>query len=252
MKAEHRSGIPGIVHGASTSGASLFLEPLSTVEINNDIVALEEQEAEEVQRILLALTDAFRARAARPAADDRGGDRARRACRRAPGSRSRSTASSRRSSTDGAFELLAARHPLLKHAGAGHDQDHAAGDRAAHHRTEHRRQDRRAQDRGAARADGAGRPADSGRRRIAAAGVPLDLRRHRRRAVDRREPEHLLGAHHEHRVDGSRPGRCRRWSCSTRSAPAPIRSKAARSASPSSITSAGAARRSSRRATTTR
>ena len=63
VKAEHRGGIPGIVHGASTSGASLFLEPLSTVEINNDIVALEEQEAEEVRRILLALTDAFRRRA---------------------------------------------------------------------------------------------------------------------------------------------------------------------------------------------
>src|SRR5262249_24969854 len=44
VKTEHRSGIPGIVHGASTSGASVFLEPLSTVEINNDIVALEEQE----------------------------------------------------------------------------------------------------------------------------------------------------------------------------------------------------------------
>ena len=56
------AAIPGIVHGASTSGASLFLEPLSTVEINNDIVALEEQEREEVRRILLALTDAFRAR----------------------------------------------------------------------------------------------------------------------------------------------------------------------------------------------
>ena len=79
VKAEHRGGIPGIVHGASTSGASLFLEPLSTVEINNDIVALEEQEAEEVRRILLALTDAFRAARGRPAADDRGGDRARRA-----------------------------------------------------------------------------------------------------------------------------------------------------------------------------
>src|SRR5207247_4827837 len=62
VKAEHRSAIPGIVHGASTSGASLFLEPLSTVEINNDIVGLEEQEAEEVQRILLALTNAFRTR----------------------------------------------------------------------------------------------------------------------------------------------------------------------------------------------
>jgi dsDNA-specific endonuclease/ATPase MutS2 len=55
VKSEHRTAIPGIVHGASTSGASLFLEPLSTVEINNDIVALEEQEREEVRRILLAL-----------------------------------------------------------------------------------------------------------------------------------------------------------------------------------------------------
>ena len=70
VKSEHRSGIPGIVHGASTSGASLFLEPLSTVEINNDIVALEEQEAEEVRRILLALTDAFRSRGRRHPAHD--------------------------------------------------------------------------------------------------------------------------------------------------------------------------------------
>ena len=62
VRAEHRSAIPGIVHGGSTSGASLFVEPLETVEINNDIVALEEQEAEEVRRILLALTDAFRGR----------------------------------------------------------------------------------------------------------------------------------------------------------------------------------------------
>jgi DNA mismatch repair protein MutS2 len=62
VRAEHRSSIPGVVHGTSASGASLFLEPLGTVDINNDIVALEEQEREEVQRILLELTDAFRAR----------------------------------------------------------------------------------------------------------------------------------------------------------------------------------------------
>jgi len=62
VRAEHRSAIPGIVHGGSTSGASLFVEPLETVEVNNEIVALEEQEMEEVQRILLALTDAFRSR----------------------------------------------------------------------------------------------------------------------------------------------------------------------------------------------
>ena len=63
VRSEHRSAIPGIVHGSSGSGASLFLEPLSTVEINNDIVALEQQEVEEVRRILLALSDAFRDRA---------------------------------------------------------------------------------------------------------------------------------------------------------------------------------------------
>ncbi len=63
VRSEHRAAIPGIVHGSSGSGASLFLEPLSTVEINNDIVALEQQEAEEVRRILVALADGFRARA---------------------------------------------------------------------------------------------------------------------------------------------------------------------------------------------
>ncbi len=113
VKAEHRGGIPGIVHGTSTSGASLFLEPLSTVEINNDIVALEEQEAEEVRRILLALTDAFRRR---------GGDMQRTIATATEidvlQGRARFSESidgtEPRISTDGAFELQAARHPLLK------------------------------------------------------------------------------------------------------------------------------------------
>jgi len=115
VKTEQRGSIPGIVHGASTSGASLFLEPLSTVEINNDIVALEEQEAEEVRRILLALTDAFRARASDmhrtiEAATDldilQG---------RARFSESIDGIEPALSS-DGAFELQAARHPLVKNA----------------------------------------------------------------------------------------------------------------------------------------
>jgi DNA mismatch repair protein MutS2 len=63
VRSEHRAAIPGIIHGSSGSGASLFLEPLSTVEINNDIVALEQQESEEVRRILLALADGLRRRA---------------------------------------------------------------------------------------------------------------------------------------------------------------------------------------------
>ncbi|HET9834564.1 MAG TPA: hypothetical protein VFP91_22730, partial [Vicinamibacterales bacterium] len=115
VKAEHRTSIPGIVHGASTSGASLFLEPLSTVEINNDIVALEEQEAEEVRRILLALSNAFRARAAELArtidvATEIDVLQARaRFSESVDGVEPALTA-------DGAFELQAARHPLLKSA----------------------------------------------------------------------------------------------------------------------------------------
>jgi DNA mismatch repair protein MutS2 len=63
VRAEHRGNVPGIVHGSSASGASLFLEPSATVEINNDIVQLEDEERQEIHRILLELTDAFRARA---------------------------------------------------------------------------------------------------------------------------------------------------------------------------------------------
>jgi DNA mismatch repair protein MutS2 len=64
VRAEHRGNVPGIVHGSSASGASLFLEPSATVEINNDIVELEERERDEIRRILLELTDAFRKRPA--------------------------------------------------------------------------------------------------------------------------------------------------------------------------------------------
>ncbi len=64
VRAEHRGAIPGIVHGTSASGASLYLEPLTTVDLNNDIVALVEREKEEILRILMALTDAFRRRSA--------------------------------------------------------------------------------------------------------------------------------------------------------------------------------------------
>jgi DNA mismatch repair protein MutS2 len=62
IRAEHRGSLPGIVHGSSASGATLFMEPAATVEINNDIVELQEREREEVMRILRELTDAFRRR----------------------------------------------------------------------------------------------------------------------------------------------------------------------------------------------
>jgi DNA mismatch repair protein MutS2 len=113
VRAEHRTGIPGIVHGASASGASLYLEPLSTVEINNDIVAFEEEEAEEVLRILLALTNAFRTRALDlqhtiEAATELDVLQARARYSDAIGGVAPVI------SSDGAFELQAARHPLLQ------------------------------------------------------------------------------------------------------------------------------------------
>ncbi len=112
VRSEHRSAIPGIVHGSSGSGASLFLEPLSTVEINNDIVALEQQEAEEVRRILLGLTDAFRRR-------NEDLERTVRAATEIDILQARARASILMDgvqpaiATDGRLELRAARHPLL-------------------------------------------------------------------------------------------------------------------------------------------
>jgi DNA mismatch repair protein MutS2 len=114
VKAEHRTSIPGIVHGASTSGASLFLEPLSTVEINNDIVALLEQETEQIYRILLALSDSFRVRAADLA---RTIDAATELdVLQARARFSDSIDGVEPALSDGAFELQAARHPLVKAA----------------------------------------------------------------------------------------------------------------------------------------
>lgn len=57
LKAEHKGKIPGIVHDSSSSGATLFIEPLETVELNNRWRELQLEEDKEVRRILLALTD---------------------------------------------------------------------------------------------------------------------------------------------------------------------------------------------------
>jgi DNA mismatch repair protein MutS2 len=112
VRAEHRASVPGIVHGGSASGASLYVEPMETVEVNNEIVALEEQEAEEVRRILLELTDAFRSRP----------EELERTIDVATGIdvvQARARYSLRIGgvepiiSADGTFELLEARHPLL-------------------------------------------------------------------------------------------------------------------------------------------
>jgi DNA mismatch repair protein MutS2 len=112
VKAEHRSAMPGLVHGSSSSGATLYLEPLNTVEINNDVVALEAEEHEEIQRILLELTDAFRSRAEDVSQSEHVATtldvlQAKARLAEVTGASAPTLAS------DGRLELLAARHPLL-------------------------------------------------------------------------------------------------------------------------------------------
>jgi DNA mismatch repair protein MutS2 len=56
-RAENRRSVPGIVHGASATGQTIFMEPLETVETNNQLVQLREDEAAEIVRILRELTE---------------------------------------------------------------------------------------------------------------------------------------------------------------------------------------------------
>lgn len=56
LKAEHRGRIPGIVHRSSDGGATLFVEPAESVELNNTIVRLRDDEAKEISQILRVLT----------------------------------------------------------------------------------------------------------------------------------------------------------------------------------------------------
>ena len=57
VRVEQRRSVPGIVHGSSSSGATVFMEPLETLEMNNDLVRIQEAAQREVQRILGELTD---------------------------------------------------------------------------------------------------------------------------------------------------------------------------------------------------
>jgi len=56
--------IDGVVHGSSGSGHTLFVEPLETIELNNELVRLHEEELREVHRILLDATQRLRERSA--------------------------------------------------------------------------------------------------------------------------------------------------------------------------------------------
>jgi len=56
VKVEQRRRVQGVAHGASSSGQTVFIEPLETIEQNNDLVRLLEDEQVEIHRILLDMT----------------------------------------------------------------------------------------------------------------------------------------------------------------------------------------------------
>jgi DNA mismatch repair protein MutS2 len=56
VKVEQKRRVPGVVHGASSSGQTVFVEPLETIEQNNELVRLLDEEQAEIHRILLEMT----------------------------------------------------------------------------------------------------------------------------------------------------------------------------------------------------
>jgi DNA mismatch repair protein MutS2 len=57
VKVEQKRKVQGVVHGASSSGQTVYVEPMETIEQNNELVRLIEEEHEEVHRILLEMTE---------------------------------------------------------------------------------------------------------------------------------------------------------------------------------------------------
>jgi DNA mismatch repair protein MutS2 len=59
VKSEFKRKVPGVIHGSSSSGQTVFVEPLETIEQNNELVRLLDEEQSEIHRILVAMTHAL-------------------------------------------------------------------------------------------------------------------------------------------------------------------------------------------------
>ena len=60
VRADHQSRIKGVAHGSSSSGATVFIEPLETIDANNELQNLREAEQREIAEILFALSEELR------------------------------------------------------------------------------------------------------------------------------------------------------------------------------------------------
>ncbi len=207
VRVENRKELPGVVHGTSSSGATLFLEPLETLELNNELVRLKERAEEEIQNILRSLTASIRERL-----EDL------RLAVETLGYLDFSFAKARFSkefrcvipevNDEGLLAIVDGRHPTLERTLSAQQKrgcSYFCRTRqpkaySGYQRTEYRRQDRCAQDRRVVNTDGPFWPTRSssfGQRLRSQGGI----HRHRRPSVDCGEPEHLLFAPGQHPGD---------------------------------------------------
>jgi DNA mismatch repair protein MutS2 len=123
VKAEFKRRVGGVVHGSSSSGQTVFVEPIETIEHNNELTRLLDEEQAEVHRILVAMTRAVAAQAdalllgAAILAEADGHQAIARfaidfACVRP--TFADETSSTADDAFEGELQLLAARHPLLE------------------------------------------------------------------------------------------------------------------------------------------